>query len=137
MKKFLAIIALAALAIAATAQSNNVVLYTPAVDTITNTESDTITYSFPYRNFDYAWMLQATGISGTDSLSVKIEETACASCSTWKQVGNTATLGATGATNQIAFFTGDLYGLRHRIIITGIGTQSTKYNVYATFRRQD
>lgn len=111
--------------------------YQPALDTITNTESDTIAYSFPpNRNFDFVWTLQATGISGTDSLNVRIEESACNTCSTWLLVGSADVLGGTSTANRVAWTSGQLYGLRQRIIITGIGTQSTSYRVYATFRRR-
>ena len=119
--------------------AQNIVYYQPVADTITDTEADTLSYTFPaYSSYEFAWNLEiTTGISGTDSLTVVIEETASPSSSTaWKQVGSTVTLGATSTGNRISLHTGVLYGVKQRIIITGVGTQSTRYRVWASFHRK-
>ena len=123
---------------ASTLTAQNNLTYQPAADTITNTESDTLTFTFPANAYDYCWNLEiTTGISGTDSLSIVIQETASPSSTTsWKAVGNTDVLGASSSGNRVAWETGTLYGLRQRIIITGIGTQSTRYRVWANFKRR-
>lgn len=138
MKKILFLLAFSAIILcAADVQAQNTLLYQPTLTLITNTSADTATYSFPpNRNFDYAWMVKATGVTGTDSLTVKIEETTCNTCTAWKQVGSTVTLGGTGTANQVSLHTGTLYGVRQRIIITGVGTQTTTPTLYAAFRRK-
>jgi hypothetical protein len=119
-------------------QAQTTTLYEPAIDTITNTESDTITYVFPSRNYDFLWSLEIlTSISGTDSLNVKIEELANNNATLWVQVGTTDVLGATGSANRVSREAGTLYGTRQRLIVTGVGTQSTRYRVFGTFRRKD
>jgi len=132
---FITILVIFGLTFDVTAQ--NVLLYTPAAGTITNTSADTLTFSLPTKNYDYLWSVQSTPSTGTDSLNVVIEEAPCSSCSTWKQVGSTDVTGGTGSINLITWQSGTLYGLRQRIIVTGVGTQSTTYSVYAVFRRKD
>ena len=134
----LLIIMICCIGITLAMEAQNVFHYRPAADTITNTESDTLTWTFHNYSFDYCWNLEiTTGISGTDSLTVVIEETASPSSSTaWKQVGSTVTLGATGSANRIALITGRVYGVKQRILITGVGTQSTIYRLWSTFRKR-
>lgn len=120
------------------AQAQTTTLYEPAIDTITNTEADTLTYVFPSRNYDFLWSLEIlTSISGTDSLNVKIEELANTNATLWVQVGSTDVLGAASTGNRVSRETGTLYGTRQRLIVTGVGTQSTRYRAFGTFRRKD
>lgn len=115
----------------------NVLTYQPNQDTITNTAADTLTFSFPNNSYTYAWQLNViAGISGTDSLTLIIEESASPTSTTsWKQVGSTVTIGGTSSANRTVYTNGTVYGLRQRAIITGKATQSTSYRLWGVFKR--
>ena len=101
-------------------------------DTITTTESDTI--NFPV-SFLGPWLpvfkFETTQLSGTQNLSVVFQESHKTSGNTdWFAVGSAVT--TSGATDSDIFryasaTTPVASGVRFRIIITGTGTQSTRY----------
>jgi len=101
-------------------------------DTITNTESDTMTFPVQFLG---AWLpvfkFETTQLSGTQNLSVVFQESHKTSGNTdWFAVGSAVT--TSGATDSDIFryasaTTPVASGVRFRIIITGTGTQSTRY----------
>ena len=101
-------------------------------DTITNTESDTLTF---VATFQGAWLpvfkFETTQLSGTQNLSVVFQESHKTSGSTdWMAVGSAVT--TSGSTDSDIFRYASATtpvgsGIRYRVIITGTGTQSTRY----------
>lgn len=117
------------------------------LDTITNTEADTIYVVFGTRalteananlapfnsNFAYIYVLNRTSISGTANTTMVLEESNVASggASTWYTVATASGTGATTTTITGA----SLPGRRHRLKFTGTGTQLTSYGITATFKK--
>lgn len=110
------------------------------LDTITNTEADTILvgpsatsyYTFN-SNFAYIYVLARTSLSGTANTTMVLQESnvATGGAATWYTV---ATASGTGAT-VTSVSASNLYGRRHRLILTGTGTQSTSYGITATLKK--
>lgn len=137
------------LTVGAMAQSK--LLYQPyAVDTITNTESDTIyvntagasgAYGTQVTAIDFQniwagkWFVTRTQLSGTTNVALKIESTPVGGKSTttaWAQEVAGAGTGATAEWISIS----EMVGRRYRIILTGSGTQSTRYFVFFSGKKK-
>lgn len=111
-----------------------------SLDTITNSEADTIlvgpsstTYYTFNSNFIYNYVLNRTSISGTANTTMILQESnvSTGGASTWYTV---ATASGTGAT--VTSISGaNLYGRRHRLILTGTGSQNTSYGITATLKK--
>jgi hypothetical protein len=124
----------------AVAPASDVYRYMPAADTITNTESDTI--SVPAQFLD-GWIpvlkFETTQLSGTQNLSFTFQESHLLTGTTdWMTTGSAVT--TSGSTDSDIFryasaTTPVMSGLRARIIITGTGTQSTRYTVRFVAKR--
>ena len=114
--------------------------YMPSADTITNTESDTI--AVPAQFLD-GWIpvlkFETTQLSGTQNLSFVFQESHLLTGTTdWMATGSAVT--TSGATDSDIFryasaTTPVMSGLRARIIITGTGTQSSRYTVRFVAKR--
>lgn len=110
------------------------------LDTITNTEADTILvgpsatshYTFN-SNFAYIYVLNRTSLSGTANMTMVLQESnvATGGASTWYTVSTASGTGATVTSVSAS----NLYGRRHRLILTGTGTQSTSYGITATLKK--
>lgn len=110
------------------------------LDSITNTEADTVLvgpsatsyYTFN-SNFAYIYVLARTSLSGTANTTMVLQESnvSTAGTATWYTV---ATASGTGAT-VTSVSASNLYGRRHRLILTGTGTQSTSYGITATLKK--
>ena len=87
------------------------------LDTITNTEADTA----------------RTSLSGTANTTMVLQESnvSTGGAATWYTVATASGTGATVTTISAA----NLYGRRHRLILTGTGTQSTSYGITATLKK--
>lgn len=113
-----------------TLQPRNYYKVLVSLDTITNTEADTIplALSLDKVSYKYNYGLTRTSLSGTANVTVILQESNETSGTTnWYTV---ATATGTGATN--ANISGaQNYGVRQRIILTGSGTQSTSYRLTA------
>lgn len=111
-----------------------------SVDTITNTEADTILvgpsstsyYTFN-SNFAYIYVLARTSLSGTANTTMVLQESnvSTGGASTWYTVSTASGTGATVTSVSAS----NLYGRRHRLILTGTGTQSTSYGITATLKK--
>jgi len=110
------------------------------VDTITNAEADTIlvgpsssTYYTFNSNFAYIYVLNRTTIDGTPNTTMVLQESnvSTGGASDWYVV---ATASGTGATTT-SVSAANLFGRRHRLILTGTGTQRTSYKVTATLKK--
>lgn len=110
--------------------------YTWTADTITNTESDTLTgVTLYYDLFNYNYTSTATQLSGTTNLIYVLQESNYGSGTEWYEVERD-TLGAGvnrlhGADNEFSL----TKGIRQRVIITGIGTQSSRYTLKGTWKK--
>ena len=110
------------------------------LDTITNTEADTILvgpsstsyYTFN-SNFAYIYVLARTSLSGTANTTMVLQESnvSTGGASTWYTVSTASGTGATVTSVSAS----NLYGRRHRLILTGTGTQSTSYGITATLKK--
>ena len=110
------------------------------LDTITNTEADTIlvgpsasTYYTFNSNFAYIYVLARTSLSGTANTTMVLQESnvTTGGAATWYTVSTASGTGATVTSVSAS----NLYGRRHRLILTGTGTQSTSYGITATLKK--
>lgn len=110
------------------------------LDTITNTEADTIlvgpsasTYYTFNSNFAYIYVLARTSLSGTANTTMVLQESnvSTGGAATWYTVSTASGTGATVTSVSAS----NLYGRRHRLILTGTGTQSTSYGITATLKK--
>jgi hypothetical protein len=97
-------------------------------DTITDTESDTITLpALMLSPWSYNWTIQTTQLSGTQNVACVLQESASATGTDWIQIDSKTTTGSTDLDRMVGAL---IYGQRQRVILTGTGTQSTRYTIY-------
>ena len=110
------------------------------LDTITNAEADTIlvgpsasTYYTFNSNFAYIYVLARTSLSGTANTTMVLQESnvTTGGAATWYTVSTASGTGATVTSVSAS----NLFGRRHRLILTGTGTQSTSYGITATLKK--
>lgn len=111
-------------------------LYTKdfSLDTITNAANDTLALGANIlSNYEWSYHIIRTNISGTTNIAVAIQASGNTSGDTdWVTV---ATTSATTATNEILSGV-SFYGLRHRVIVDGTGTQSSSYKIKAILKKK-
>ena len=104
-----------------------------ASDTITDTEADTIVINNNLFSFwKYNHTVKGVEESGTIDLTLTVQESNTTSGDEWYTV-KTDTVNADG---EITAITGDVYGVRQRLIITGTGTQSAVYTHRLTSKKE-
>ena len=104
-----------------------------ASDTITDTEADTIVINNNLFSFwKYNHTVKGVEESGTIDLTLTIQESNTTSGDEWYTV-KTDSVDADG---EITAVTGDVYGVRQRLIITGTGTQSAVYTHRLTLKKE-
>lgn len=108
--------------------------YAPAQDTITNTEADTL--AIPVNllsNWTYGYSVVLGNLSGTTNVAVVLQQSHMLSGETdWK------TLATFTGTSGILHLDGiDVTAIRHRLILTGSGTQSSTYDIDGIYKRKD
>jgi len=104
-----------------------------ASDTITDTEADTIVINNNLFSFwKYNHTVKGVEESGTIDLTLTIQESNTTSGDEWYTV-KTDSVDADG---EITAVTGDIYGVRQRLIITGTGTQSAVYTHRLTLKKE-
>ena len=104
-----------------------------ASDTITDTEADTIVINNNLFSFwKYNHTVKGVQESGTIDLTLTIQESNTTSGDEWYTV-KTDSVDADG---EITSVTGDVYGVRQRLIITGTGTQSAVYTHRLTLKKE-
>jgi hypothetical protein len=103
-----------------------------STDTITNTESDTILLTANlFSFFKSNHTVNVDSLSGTTDLDVTVQETNNIDGGEWYTVA-TDSIATNGSTLSM---TSDVYGIRRRVIITGVGTQSTKYVLRSVMKK--
>ena len=103
------------------------------VDTITDTEADTILINNNLFSFwKYNHTVKGVQESGTIDLTLTVQESNTTSGDEWYTV-KTDSVDADG---EITSVTGDVYGVRQRLIITGTGTQSAVYTHRLTLKKE-
>lgn len=112
---------------------------TQTIDTITNTESDTI--AIPAQFLD-GWIpvvkFETTQLSGTQNLSFTFQESHSLTVSDWMTTGSAVTTSGSADSDIFRYASATTpvqSGLRSRIIITGTGTQSTRYVIRYVAKR--
>ena len=104
-----------------------------ASDTITDTEADTILINNNLFSFwKYNHTVKGVQESGTIDLTLTVQESNTTSGDEWYTV-KTDSVDADG---EITAVTGDIYGVRQRLIITGTGTQSAVYTHRLTLKKE-
>jgi len=104
-----------------------------ASDTITDTEADTIVINNNLFSFwKYNHTVKGVEESGTIDLTLTVQESNTTSGDEWYTV-KTDSVDADG---EITAVTGDIYGVRQRLIITGTGTQSAVYTHRLTLKKE-
>jgi len=104
-----------------------------ASDTITDTEADTIVINNNLFSFwKYNHTVKGVQESGTIDLTLTVQESNTTSGDEWYTV-KTDSVDADG---EITAVTGDIYGVRQRLIITGTGTQSAVYTHRLTLKKE-
>jgi len=106
-------------------------------DTITNTESNTLTVPFALVS---AWQYDVrtilTNVSGTRSVKINLDESGSAAGSDWLSIDSVTVTGTSTGPTRLAG--GTLYGRRHRIRLTGTtGTMVVKYTVIANYKKRE
>lgn len=101
-------------------------------DTITDTGADTIALSPNLFSFwKYNHVIEGDQLTGTIVLYVKVQERNAPNSTIWYEIESdsiTADLG-------VLQLNGDNYGVNQRVIITGSGTQSTKYTLQTVLKK--
>jgi len=102
--------------------------YTFTTDTITNTEADTLLLPADFVSpWSYTYSIVVDSLSGTDTLSFVLQESASKSGNAdWVTV---ATGAGSDNTSPLRTSVALMYGRRARIIVRGSGTQSTTYAI--------
>jgi hypothetical protein len=109
--------------------------YAWPLDTIANADKDTLTFPGSWlllSNFATSYHVSRTNISGTTNVKVYVQSSGLRSGNTdWATIDSTS---STGASNAVIMLP-NTYGQRHRLIVSGTGTQSTSYTVSAVLKR--
>jgi len=102
-------------------------------DTITDTEADTIVINNNLFSFwKYNHTVKGVQESGTIDLTLTVQESNTTSGDEWYTVATDSV----DADGEITSVTGDVYGVRQRLIITGTGTQSAVYTHRLTLKKE-
>jgi hypothetical protein len=107
-----------------------------AGDTLTDTEADTLYLPVNLlSNWTYNYSIVKTELTGTLAVDLALQESARATGTTdWITIASTSAAQDTleaPATLQGA----NVYGVRHRLILTGSGTQTALYNIQAVLKK--
>lgn len=108
--------------------------YGPSQDTITNTEADTLALPVNFlSNWTYGYSVVLGNLSGTTNVAVVLQQSHTMSgTADWK------TLATFTGTSGILHLDGtDVTAVRHRLILTGSGTQSSTYDIDAIYKKKD
>lgn len=104
-----------------------------ASDTITDTEADTIVINNNLFSFwKYNHTVKGVQESGTIDLTLTVQESNTTSGDEWYTIATDSV----DADGEITAVTGDVYGVRQRLIITGTGTQSAVYTHRLTLKKE-
>ena len=96
------------------------------------TASDTITIDpYLYSFWKYNHTVKGVQESGTIDLTLTVQESNALSGDEWYTIATDSV----DADGEITDMTGDVYGVRQRIIITGAGTQSAVYTHRITLKK--
>ena len=102
-------------------------------DTITDTEADTIVINNNLFSFwKYNHTVKGVQESGTIDLTLTVQESNTTSGDEWYTIATDSV----DADGEITAVTGDVYGVRQRLIITGTGTQSAVYTHRLTLKKE-
>jgi hypothetical protein len=109
--------------------------YAWPLDTLANATKDTLTFPGSWlllSNFATSYHVTRTNISGTTNVKVYVQASGLRTGATdWATIDSTSSTGATTAVIMLP----NTYGQRHRIIVSGSGTQSTSYTVSSVLKR--
>ncbi|MFZ7152196.1 MAG: hypothetical protein ACO1HP_00360 [Bacteroidota bacterium] len=123
-----------------TAPPPQIYQYTWTTDTLTDTEGDTLTgVTLYYDLWNYNYSCTATQLSGSTNIIHILQENNFTSGNTgsWYEVERDTLV---GAGTQRLYGGSNLYpslikGVRQRVIVKGIGTQSSRYTLKGTFKK--
>lgn len=132
-----------ALSSAMQASTNPIYQIPETIDTITNTENDTLPVpSTLISLWSYNHTIDITSLSGTVSVIAILQENNERTGGTWYEVERDTAAAATTLrlhgkynSSQVANGLGWVKGVRQRLILDGNGTQSTRYIHNCTFKK--
>jgi hypothetical protein len=105
------------------------------LDTLSNAATETYTLTGNMANlvsnFAYEWQCARTNISGTTNATCTLEGSAAASGSVWATIETISGTGATVAMCRNSYAP----EARHRFKVVGSGTQSTKLEIQASYKK--
>jgi hypothetical protein len=107
--------------------------FSPALDTITNTEVDTLVIGGGVgtnflTNYEGAVFATLTNVSGTTNVAIVVDEGYVHTDGTTRWVLGKDTLSGTGVGTRVVEI-GTMVGTKYRLRLTGTGTQNTTYRV--------
>jgi len=101
-------------------------------DTITDAGADTITLSPNLFSFwKYNHVIEGDELTGTIVLYVKVQERNAVNSSIWYEIESDSIKTDLG----VLQLNGDNYGINQRLIVTGSGTQSSKYTIQSVLKK--
>lgn len=100
---------------------------------IVNAENDTITIPETLASaYQYSYQIRVTPVSGTKDIEARLEQIGAIGSTRWMPV-DSVTFSGTGIINLV-LKNANTWGVKHRLILDGTGTQSQTYNVDATLK---
>lgn len=105
-----------------------------AVDTITNTEKDTLTIPFIMASpYQYSYQFKVTKLTGTanNNFKVVLDQANTSASTQWMAIDSFTRTGADSLRRDWLIKGTNVWGARHRLRIIGAGTNLTQY--YTTY----
>lgn len=105
---------------------------TYTLDTLTNAANDTLSVPWILESpYQYCYQFKVTNISGTTSIKVYLEQRNYTASTEWTKVDSVSLAADPGSGIMKGANT---WGLGHRLIVDGAGTQSTSYRASALLK---
>lgn len=105
-----------------------------AVDTITNTEKDTLTIPYILASpYQYSYQFKVTKLTGTanNNFKVVLDQANTSASTQWMAIDSFTRTGADSLRRDWLIKGANTWGARHRLRIIGAGTNTTQY--YTTY----
>jgi len=108
-----------------------------ALDTITNTEKDTLSLpAILESQYQYSIQARVLRISGTKNVKFVLDQTNATGSTVWMPVDSVSAASPDTLKTVFLMKGANVWGNKHRIRVVGTGTQSTSYQVTALYKPQ-
>ena len=106
------------------------------LDTITNTEKDTLALSSILESaYQYSIQARVLRISGTKNVKFVLDQTNATGSTVWMPIDSVSAASPDTLKTVFLMKGANVWGNKHRIRVVGTGTQSTSYQVTALYKR--